>query len=766
MVIGTPTVLNLIPGGVMKVIHVNQVNENIEIQFRIMNGAQPFNVPEGVSCTIRGTKGDNFGYAADVAVTAGSNVVTVTLTEQLTAVAGTGNVFELVFVGSADDMKVSTENFILAVERAALGEDTVISDSNLAYADQVLDQLQSVGAVNAQVQQNKANIAAEIMRATAADNTLQSNINEEASTRAAQDAILSARMDTFASLPDGSTAGDAELMDIRVGADGVTYPSAGDAVRANDSRLKSQLNGILSDNALHATVQTTTHSGGYNEPIFLHRTLRKGQTYKCKIISSLSAVLYFRVIGSNGTQIESQALNRGIGVTENIEYTALYAPSVDIVDCSIVIYRPATYDGVLTVSFECIDPSVTDLFSRGYRDNLYVQTQAVEGQLDTSGNIITVANARTTDFIPLIGESAFTIQYWGAYAPENIKLRFDVCYYDSTKTMVSSRVVFNNASIETLDYYSIILQSIPSNASYIRVSFKARNGFRLMLNYGAYLLAYKLSDADQTYYNSKTNTIDYTISITHQVKGINHRGWYDAPENTLPAFRESRQRGFAYVETDVRQTSDGVLVLLHDDTINRTARNADGTEITNTINIADITYAQALTYDFGIYKGQKYAGTKIPTLAQFLDLCKRIGLIPYLEIKDVAPDLTRGIISAVDDRNMRDKVIVISSYWIIRQMVEGIGCRDIRAGIVFFSALDQTTLEGYLPYVKTDENDLFVTSSSYTDADVAVCKNLGIPLGAFMLDTESAITALNPYITAVTSNKLNASVVLYNAGMS
>ena len=85
MVIGTPTVLNLIPGGVMKVIHVNQVNENIEIQFRIMNGAQPFNVPEGVSCTIRGTKGDNFGYAADVAVTAGSNIVTVTLTEQLTA---------------------------------------------------------------------------------------------------------------------------------------------------------------------------------------------------------------------------------------------------------------------------------------------------------------------------------------------------------------------------------------------------------------------------------------------------------------------------------------------------------------------------------------------------------------------------------------------------------------------------------------------------------------------------------------------------------
>ena len=60
--------------------------------------------------------------------------------------------------------------------------------------------------------------------------------------------VLEGRMDTFASLPPGSTAGNAELLDIRVGANGTTYSSAGDAVRGQYDQIKDGLMRVHSYN--------------------------------------------------------------------------------------------------------------------------------------------------------------------------------------------------------------------------------------------------------------------------------------------------------------------------------------------------------------------------------------------------------------------------------------------------------------------------------------------------------------------------------------
>lgn len=63
----------------------------------------------------------------------------------------------------------------------------------------------------------------------------------EKADRESKDAVLNARMDTFTQLPAGSTSGDAELIDIRVGEDGTEYSTAGDAVRGQVSKLSESI---------------------------------------------------------------------------------------------------------------------------------------------------------------------------------------------------------------------------------------------------------------------------------------------------------------------------------------------------------------------------------------------------------------------------------------------------------------------------------------------------------------------------------------------
>ena len=98
----------------------------------------------------------------------------------------------------------------------------------------IAENTQNIESLTTQTGANTSAIALEKTQRQQAD-TAETLARENA------DNLLSARMDTFTQLPSGSTSGDAELIDIRVGADGVTYPTAGDAVRGQVTDLKSEL---------------------------------------------------------------------------------------------------------------------------------------------------------------------------------------------------------------------------------------------------------------------------------------------------------------------------------------------------------------------------------------------------------------------------------------------------------------------------------------------------------------------------------------------
>lgn len=117
--------LNLIPGAIPPRISVSQYDDaSRSLVFRLYNGAVSFTPGSGTTVQIRGTKPDNkgFEYAASIA----GSTVTAAITDQMTAVAGDVRC-EIVLKDSTKT--IGTGNFVLEVERAALGEDTDISET-------------------------------------------------------------------------------------------------------------------------------------------------------------------------------------------------------------------------------------------------------------------------------------------------------------------------------------------------------------------------------------------------------------------------------------------------------------------------------------------------------------------------------------------------------------------------------------------------------------------------------------------------------------
>lgn len=133
---------------------------------------------------------------------------------------------------------------------------------------------------------------------------------------------------------------------------------------------------------------------------------------------------------------------------------------------------------------------------------------------------------------------------------------------------------------------------------------------------------------------------------------IGHRGAPSrAPENTLASFRTALEIGVDGIELDVHLTKDGHLVVIHDADLKRTT-SGQGL-------VHEHTLAELKRLDAGGWFGPAFAGERIPTFEEVLDLVDaRVPL--QVEIKGATEGVTEATIAALDRRGLLGTVMMTS----------------------------------------------------------------------------------------------------------
>ena len=128
---------------------------------------------------------------------------------------------------------------------------------------------------------------------------------------------------------------------------------------------------------------------------------------------------------------------------------------------------------------------------------------------------------------------------------------------------------------------------------------------------------------------------------------IGHRGASGhAPEHTIPSYDRAIEIGVDYIEQDLQMTSDGVLVVMHDPTLDRTT--------SGTGPVIEKSLAEVKQLDAGSWFSPQFAGTRVPTLRELFEKYGKHANY-YIETKNPAeaPGMEEALIGLIDEFDLR-----------------------------------------------------------------------------------------------------------------
>ena len=230
---------------------------------------------------------------------------------------------------------------------------------------------------------------------------------------------------------------------------------------------------------------------------------------------------------------------------------------------------------------------------------------------------------------------------------------------------------------------------------------------------------------------------------------ISHRGMnLLAPENSLEAAKISAQYSYTHIEFDIRQTKDGVWVLMHDEDISRTT-NGKG-------KISELTYKQL--FEYRIDKKADSEKQIIPSLGEMLEACGRLNLHPVIEIKQDGMDFIEPLMDYISYRIDKCTIITFD-----REQAEAVSAA-LKAGSTALSAsnaelywLTSDLSDETLETAKSDTSIgvSFNGNKAGTKEEIEKFNQAGIRLAAWTIDKPERLAELYALgVTTFTTNSI------------